>query len=62
MADGVFCEFAVFEIHELSRIPYAPGRFVWRRDEVDEGLGARHAAAALRSRMRTGSSAKRCRI
>jgi hypothetical protein len=38
MADGVFCEFAVFEIHELSRIPYAPGRFVWRRDQVDEGL------------------------
>lgn len=38
MADGVFCEFAVFEIHELSRIPYAPGRFVWRRNEVDEGL------------------------
>jgi hypothetical protein len=38
MADGVFCEFAVFEIHELSRIPYAPGRFVWRRSEVDESL------------------------
>jgi hypothetical protein len=38
MTDGVFCEFAVFEIHELSRIPYAPGRFVWRRSEVDEGL------------------------
>jgi hypothetical protein len=38
MADGVFCEFAVFEIHELSRIPYAPGRFVWRRSEVDEAL------------------------
>jgi hypothetical protein len=38
MADGVFCEFAVFEIHELGRIPYAPGRFVWRRDDVDEGL------------------------
>lgn len=38
MADGVFCEFAVFEIHELSRIPYAPGRFVWRREEVDDGL------------------------
>jgi hypothetical protein len=38
MADGMFCEFAVFEIHELRRIPYAPGRFVWRRDEVDEGL------------------------
>ena len=42
MSDGVFCEFAVFEIRELSHIPYAPGRFIWRRDEVDEGLaGAR---------------------
>ncbi len=38
MSDGVFCEFAVFEVHELSRIPYAPGRFVWRRDEVNESL------------------------
>lgn len=38
MADGVFCEFAVFEVHELSRVPYAPGRFVWRRNEVDESL------------------------
>ncbi len=38
MTDGVFCEFAVFEIHELNRIPYAPGRFIWRRDEVDETL------------------------
>lgn len=38
MADGVFCEFAVFETHELSRIPYAPGRFIWRRDEVNENL------------------------
>ena len=38
MSDGVFCEFAVFEIHELDRIPYAPGRFVWRRDEIDETL------------------------
>lgn len=38
MADGVFCEFAVFEVHELGGIPYAPGRFIWRRDEVDESL------------------------
>jgi hypothetical protein len=38
MADGVFCEFAVFEIHELGRIPYAPGRFIWRRAEVDAAL------------------------
>jgi len=38
MADGVFCEFAIFELRELAAIPYAPGRFVWRRDEVPEGL------------------------
>jgi len=51
MTDGVFCEFAVFEIHELSRIPYAPGRFIWRRNEIDEALAyakwplpARHSA------------------
>lgn len=51
MTDGVFCEFAVFEPQELSRIPYAPGRFVWRRDEVDaalarpkQALPARHDA------------------
>lgn len=40
MADGVFCEFAVFETHELRHIPYAPGRFVWRRDGVDEALAS----------------------
>lgn len=38
MTDGVFCEFAIFEPHELAGIPYAPGRIVWRRDEVDPGL------------------------
>ncbi len=40
MADGVFCEFAVFETHELSHIPYAPGRFVWRRHGVEESLAS----------------------
>lgn len=40
MADGVYCEFAVFEPHELPAIPYAPGRFVWRRDELAESLAA----------------------
>jgi hypothetical protein len=48
MTDGVFCEFAVFEIHELSRISYAPGRFVWRRIEVDEALA--HARLSLPAR------------
>lgn len=51
MADGVFCEFAVFEIHELSHIPYAPGRFIWRRGEVDENL----ACAKLPLPVRHGS-------
>lgn len=32
MADGLLCEFAVFEPAELATIPYAPGRWVWRRD------------------------------
>lgn len=35
MADGVFCEFAVFEPHELEHVPFAPGRVVWRRSDVD---------------------------
>ena len=38
MADGVFCEFAVFEPQELDAIPFAPGRIVWKRSEVSDGL------------------------
>ena len=38
MADGVLCEFAVFEAPELARIPFAPGRMVWRREGVPEQL------------------------
>ncbi len=33
-ADGIFCEFAVFELPELSHIPFAPGRVIWKREEV----------------------------
>lgn len=33
--DGVFCEFAVFEPHELANIPYAPGRLVWQQHGFD---------------------------
>lgn len=40
MVDGVFCEFAVFSPEELADIPYAPGRFVWRRPEVEAGLAS----------------------
>lgn len=38
--DGVFCEFAVFEAAELSRVPFAPGRVVWRREGFDESVCA----------------------
>ncbi|MBL8347934.1 MAG: hypothetical protein JNN03_21045 [Rubrivivax sp.] len=38
MADDVFCEFAVFEPDELPGIPFAPGRIVWEREDVDASL------------------------
>jgi lincosamide nucleotidyltransferase len=38
--DGVFCEFAVFEAHELRNIPSARGRFIWKDDSFDENLCA----------------------
>jgi lincosamide nucleotidyltransferase B/F len=37
-ADGVFCEFAVFEPDELQRIPFAGGRIVWQKPQVTETL------------------------
>ena len=33
--DGIFCEFAVFEQPELSHIPFAPGRIVWKQPHVE---------------------------
>lgn len=38
MADGVFCEFAIFEPQELAQIPFAPGRLVWARPGTDPAL------------------------
>jgi lincosamide nucleotidyltransferase B/F len=34
--DGIFCEFAVFEQHELRTIPTGPGRVIWKRPDVEE--------------------------
>ena len=28
--DDVFCEFAVFEAHELVNIPFAEGKIIWK--------------------------------
>jgi hypothetical protein len=47
MADGLLCEFAVFEPHELAGIPYAPGRWVWRRAGVDAELAGVEARARV---------------
>lgn len=37
-ADGVFCEFAVFEPDELQSIPYAPGRIIWKQPHAPDSL------------------------
>jgi len=37
-ADGIFCEFAVFEMQELQGIPFAPGRIVWQREDAPETI------------------------
>lgn len=37
--DDIFCEFAIFEPHELAAIPFAPGRIVWKQAHVDERIG-----------------------
>jgi lincosamide nucleotidyltransferase B/F len=36
--DEVFCEFAVFEEPELRRIPFAPGRIIWKKSGVPDTL------------------------
>lgn len=36
--DDIFCEFAVLEPQELSAIPFAEGRVVWKAPEVDESI------------------------
>jgi lincosamide nucleotidyltransferase B/F len=36
--DGVFCEFAVFEQAELERIPFSPGRVVWKQPGVADEI------------------------
>jgi hypothetical protein len=38
MADGVFCEFAVFEPEELSQVPQLSARAVWKRNDVADDI------------------------
>jgi lincosamide nucleotidyltransferase B/F len=37
-ADGIFCEFGVFERAELSAIPFTSGRLVWHDPQVDPSI------------------------
>lgn len=36
--DGCFCEFAIFEPHELENIPFSEGRIVWKSNDFDESV------------------------
>lgn len=36
--DGIFCEFAVFELDELVEIPFARGRIVWKQPHIAETI------------------------
>jgi lincosamide nucleotidyltransferase len=37
-ADGIFCEFAVFELHELDNADYAEGKIIWKKDYISETI------------------------
>lgn len=37
--DGIFCEFAIFEPDELRRIPFSPGRVVWKQPQIADDIG-----------------------
>jgi hypothetical protein len=53
-ADGIFCEFAVFELDELGGIPFAPGRIVWKRAGLPDTLGQPAATITPASRRDQG--------
>lgn len=46
-ADGIFCEFAVFEPQELQAVPFAPGRIVWKQPQVPASVGLPSYAPVL---------------
>lgn len=36
--DGIYCEFAIFEEEEMSKIPYSQGRVTWKELDFDEKI------------------------
>lgn len=51
-ADGIFCEFAIFEPREIHAIPYSPGRVIWKKTPGDIAF----ATPALKNRVAEPSS------
>ena len=45
--DGIFCEFAVFELDELVNIPFSEGRIVWKQPWVDGSIAIPQKEVAL---------------
>ena len=46
-ADGIFCEFAVFEPQQLTQIPFSAGRIVWKQPQVADEISRPAKTAAL---------------
>lgn len=53
-ADGIYGEMAVFGPEELATAAYAPGRMVWRRDDVDETWATPPARPSGRTKREAG--------
>ena len=45
-ADGIFCEFAVFEPHELAVVPFAPGRIIWKQPQMNAHIALPQVVSA----------------
>jgi hypothetical protein len=48
-ADGIFCEFAVFELKELGEAAYPPARIVWKLPDVSAEIAIPHRPIPDRS-------------
>jgi lincosamide nucleotidyltransferase B/F len=46
--DGVFCEFAVFDLAELEQSSFASGRLVWKRSQISEDIATPRQAPTIK--------------
>ena len=47
-ADGVFCEFAVFDEEEIKQAVFSPGRVVWKAEGISDEIGIPHRSSERR--------------